>query len=276
MAEEEDLPDYEPMLAAYHRAYAVELKSMIDGLPIREGDRVLEAACGDGSYTPWLAERVGDGGSVVAFDVLPAFLRVASREAARSDDASRIRFVTASIDRLPFAEGSFDVAWCAQSLFSLPEPVASVRQLAGRVRPGGLVAVLENDTLHQIILPWPVELELALRTAEWKSFREESDHPGKFYVGRRLLKVFRQAGLVDIRIDTHASDRVAPLDESVRTFLGEYLADLVERVGPRLDPGHRRALEKLADPDSPGSLVNDPDTTLTCIDHVVSGRVPAA
>ena len=98
------------------------------------------------------------------------------------------------------------------------------------------MAILEDDTLHQVLLPWPVELELAVRMAEWEAFRDESEHPRKFYVGRRLVGVFREAGLVDLSVCSFANSRIAPLDAAAtRTFLEEYLRDLSERVMPRLD-----------------------------------------
>jgi hypothetical protein len=56
------IPGYAPALAAYHRAFAEELQSMIAELPIGAGDRVLDVACGDGSYSGWLAEHVGPSG----------------------------------------------------------------------------------------------------------------------------------------------------------------------------------------------------------------------
>ncbi len=86
---------------------------------------------------------------------------------------------------MPFAPASFDVVWCAQSLFSLPEPLAAVTRMAELAKPGGLVAVLEDDTLHQVLLPWPIDVELAVRTAEWAALVDQSAHPRKFYVGRR-------------------------------------------------------------------------------------------
>ena len=147
---------------------------MVRSLPIAEGDRVLEMACGDGAYTPWLAKKVGDAGKVVGLDVSTEYLKVA-KQATRNN--SNVRFVAGSIDRLPFEDGAFDVAWCAQSLFSLPEPVDAVRRMARVVKPGGLVAVLEDDTMHQVLLPWPVDVELAVRLAEWQSLVEESDEP---------------------------------------------------------------------------------------------------
>ena len=270
------LPDYEPMLASYHSAFAAELEAMVLALPIEEGDLVLEMACGDGAYTPWLAARVGPSGGVVGLDVSTTYLDVARLQSARGEHASRARFVAASIDRLPFEDGRFDVAWCAQSLFSLPEPVSAVSRIARVVKPGGLVAVLEDDTLHQILLPWPVEVELAVRSAEWEGLRDETDHPRKFYVGRQLVGVFRKAGLGDIQVRSFASTRVAPLEAPVRAFLDEYLRGLTERVAPRLDRKAREQFHRWADPGSPDSLLDQPDLQLTVVDHLILGRVAGA
>ena len=32
-------------------------------------------------------------------------------------------------------------------------------------RPHGVVAVLESDALHHLLLPWPIELEVAVQQA---------------------------------------------------------------------------------------------------------------
>jgi protein-L-isoaspartate O-methyltransferase len=56
---DEGLPAYETRLAAYHEAFAAELRGMIAGLPIAAGDRVLEVACGDGFYSGLLARTSG-------------------------------------------------------------------------------------------------------------------------------------------------------------------------------------------------------------------------
>jgi len=271
---DDELPDYEPMLESFHTAFADELEAMVGTLPIREGERVLELACGDGAYTPWLASRVGDSGSVVGLDISTDYLELAQRRTRRVATTARSRFVAASFDRLPFPDGFFDAAWSAQSLFSLPEPVDAVRRMARTVKPGGLVAVLENDTLHQVLLPWPIELELAVRTAEWQAFRDETRHPRKFYIGRQLVGVFREAGLVERTVRSFASSRVAPFEAPVHTFLAEYLRDLRERVEPRLDSRILPTFDRWTDPNSPESLLERPDMAITVIDHVVQGRVP--
>ena len=195
MSSKAGLPSYEPMLAAYHRAFAVELRAMVGVLPIAEGQSVLDMACGDGVYSPWLAERVGASGRVVAVDVRGEYLELARKHAASSPGSGIIEFQAASIDALPFPDHSFDLCWCAQSLYSLPDPVEALGHLCRVTKPGGVVAVLEGDTLHRVILPWRVDLELAVQAAERVALKKKSDKPGRYYVGRQLRRVCREAGL---------------------------------------------------------------------------------
>ena len=278
MAAQPSLPDYAVMLHAFHQGFAPELEVMVASLPLEQGQRILEVACGDGAYTPWLAQRVGTTGQVVALDVSASFLRLARDEVAESKQtipsSSAIQLIAGSIERLPFAPGSFDLVWCAQSLFTLPEPLAAVTRMVEMARPGGLVAVLEDDTLHQVLLPWPVDIELAVRTAEWAALNEQTEHPRKFYIGRRLVDLFHETGLVELRIQTFAADRMAPLTDPTRTFFAEYLRQIRENVSSRLAPDVRDRFERLVDPDSSNYLLDSPTLAVTVIDHVVQGRKP--
>jgi ubiquinone/menaquinone biosynthesis C-methylase UbiE len=276
LATGDDLPSYAPMMAAFHLAYEGELRAIIGSLPINLADRVLEVACGDGVYTRWLTDRVGGSGQVVALDVSSAFLEIARNTTWRGPDSSDARLTRADISRLPFREGSFDFAWCAQSLFSLPDPVEVLRGMTRVVRAGGVVAVLESDTLHHILLPWPIEIELAVRRAELAGLAEDSTQPRKFYVGRRLYQVFRDVGLTDCRRRTWAMDRQAPLASSERLFLAEYLQDLRDRARPHLASSHLDMFDRLVDPDSVDYLPDAPDLSVTCIEQVVWGRKPGS
>ena len=269
------LPDYEPMLAAYHRAFAPELREIIAGLPIREGDKVVEIACGDGAYSPWLAGRVGPDGVILAIDIAPAYLRVA--RASPRAPPSRHAWPTSRrrSSGSPCPRGAFDLAWCAQSLYSLPDQLEAIRAMADLVRPGGTVAVLENDTLHQLVLPWPVDLELAVRRCRAGCVRREDGPPGRYYIGRRLVELFSDAGLDQIHARSFAATRQAPLDAPTREFLAAYLDGLRERVVDRLEAGTRKTFLELADPSSEAGLLNRRNLTLTVLDHVVTGVRPS-
>ena len=268
------VPAYEPMLAAYHCAFAGELRSMLDILPLAAGQTVLDMACGDGVYSPWLAGKVGPSGRVVAVDVMPEYLELARSVAAKSPLANVIEFVAAPIESLPFDDGTFDLVWCAQSLYSLPEPVAALKHMMRVAKPGGVVAVLEGDTLHHVILPWPIEVELSVRAAELQALADKTDEPRKFYVGRQLRRVFREAGITDIEARTFATDRHAPLGADERTYFAEYLKGLTHRVDRYFQGPIRKDYDRLIDPNSGAYLLDDADLTATCIDHVVRGRKP--
>jgi ubiquinone/menaquinone biosynthesis C-methylase UbiE len=269
------LPSYEPMLAAYHRAFAGELQAMVAALPIQTGQTVLDMACGDGVYSSWLAERVGPSGRVVAVDVRPEYLEMARKQATNSPLGGIIEYQAASIDSLPFQDHLFDLCWCAQSLYSLPDPVDALRHMRRVTKPGGVVAVLEGDTLHRVILPWPVDVELSVHAAALEALTQKSDKPGKFYVGRQLRRVCRQAGLEQIESRTFATDRVAPLSPDDRAYFTAYLKSLSERVATYLEPPIRSEFDRLVDPDSQDFLLDDPDLTATCIDQVIWGRKPS-
>lgn len=269
---EDTLPAYAPMLAAYHRACAAELRSIVGALPIADGDRVLDMACGDGVYSVWLAEQVGTGGHVVGVDISPAYLQAARARVQRSDYVERISFEIGNIDRLPFPDDHFDLAWCAHSLYSLPDPLAALRELRRVVRPGGTVAILENDTLHHMLLPWPAELELAIRRAQLEILEAQTEMTGKFYIGRNLCQTFDLAGLSQCGITTYTINRGAPLGQDERTFLEGYLCDLRERADSRLEPEARRAFDLLLDPGSDMSLLDRPDFFMSVLEIVACGK----
>jgi ubiquinone/menaquinone biosynthesis C-methylase UbiE len=266
------LPAYDDELSAFHRAFEGELQAILSELPLGSEMRVLDLACGDGFYTRRIAERLGSGGSITGVDINPAFLREAREEASRQTGRAKIDFVEASFDRLPFPDGTFDFVWCAQSLYTLPEPVVAIGHMARMLRSGGVLAVLESDTLHQVFLPWPIHLELPMRAAELRSFQEGSRNSSKYYVGRRLPAILAAAGLEPLRMTTHAFDRQAPLGETELELLQSYLENVAERVAPYLDAALLRELYRLVDPGSPQHLLVQPHLTMTWLNVLAFGR----
>lgn len=266
----DELPAYAEMLAAYHRSAAGELQTIINDLPLQATDYVLDVACGDGVYSAWLAERVTRG-QVVGVDLSPAYLDVAQRHAQERGVAERISFRRGDIARLPFPDDTFDLAWCAHSLYSLPDPLAALREMRRVVRNGGTVVVLENDTLHHLLLPWPADLELAVRKAQLTALEQDAELAGKFFIGRYLCQAFELAELAACTARTYTLDRRAPLDQDEQTYVAGYLRDLVERARPYLDPAARAAVDMLLDPQSRLYLLNQPGFFMTHLEIVAQG-----
>lgn len=271
-AQQRALPSYDNQLSGFHRAFEPELQRVLGTLPLTPEMRVLDLACGDGFYTRRIADRLGPRGSVTGVDVNLAYISEAQRQSRRRTGRAAIDFVVASFDRMPFPDDTFDFAWCAQSLYSLPEPVVVLGHLARVVRPGGIVAVLENDTMHQVLLPWSVGLELPLRAAELRALSEDTRNPSKYYVGRRLPAVIAAAGLEPLLVATSAIDRQAPLGEAEQALLQSYLDELSKRVAPYMDESLLEELHRLSDPKSPQHMLRQPNFTMTWLNVLALGR----
>lgn len=263
------LPGYATMLAAYHRAFEAELRRMIADVWPPGARRVLDLACGDGSYSAWLVAQGGPGVEACAVDLSKNWLDLAQDNAERAGTAEQVRAVAASALSLPFYDDSFDFVWCAQSLYSLPDVTAVLAELRRVLRPGGTIALLENDTLHQVLLPWPAELELQVRSAELAALRHQADNPQKFYIGRELRRTLLRAEFVDCQKRTYATNRVGPFSSDERTFFLEYLRALRSSVAQHLPADELAELDRLIV--GPNSFLDDAEITVTCLDHVVWG-----
>jgi ubiquinone/menaquinone biosynthesis C-methylase UbiE len=103
------------------------MKNLLDGKK-----RILDLGCGSGMFIGELSTRAK---FVVGVDASLEMLKVAKGRARGA------RLVQADADALPFAGGSFDAVVSVTLLQNMPDPAATVREVARVLRPSG-VAVL--------------------------------------------------------------------------------------------------------------------------------------
>jgi len=102
---------------------------------------VLDAACGTGRHTEYLAAA---GHEVIGVDSSPEMLE---RARARVPTAT---FRLGNLDDLPIANGSVDGVVCALALTHLPEPGRAISEFARVLRPGGQLVI--SDIHHEMVL----------------------------------------------------------------------------------------------------------------------------
>jgi demethylmenaquinone methyltransferase / 2-methoxy-6-polyprenyl-1,4-benzoquinol methylase len=115
---------------------------MVGAVRAGPDDRVLDVATGTGLVAAELVR--GYGCRVVGIDQSAAML---GRARQKLDDdeglAGRIELVEGEAERLPFADAEFDHLTFTYLLRYVDDPVATLRELARVVRPGGRIASLE-------------------------------------------------------------------------------------------------------------------------------------
>jgi len=99
--------------------------------------RVLEVACGPGFLALAFAKRCREA---VGLDLTDAPLAIAEKN-RQERGLANARFQRGDADRLPFADGEFDVAVCRFAFHHFEEPGRVLREMARVCRPQGTVAV---------------------------------------------------------------------------------------------------------------------------------------
>jgi SAM-dependent methyltransferase len=110
---------------------------------LRPGMRVLDVGCGPGDVSFVAARLVGPEGTVLGIDAAADIIELARARAIEHDFTS-VRFEQTTVGDLALDE-PVDAVIGRLILMHLPDPVGTLRQLAGLVRPGGVIAFSEFD-----------------------------------------------------------------------------------------------------------------------------------
>jgi demethylmenaquinone methyltransferase/2-methoxy-6-polyprenyl-1,4-benzoquinol methylase len=117
-------------------------RALVRAIDPQPGDRVLDVATGTGMVAEALARR--SGCSIVALDQSDAMLARAHDRLQRDPAlASQISLVRGEAERLPFADAEFDALTFTYLLRYVDDPLATMRELARVVKPGGRIGMVE-------------------------------------------------------------------------------------------------------------------------------------
>jgi ubiquinone/menaquinone biosynthesis C-methylase UbiE len=234
----DQLPGYAQRLDALHQVFADEFRNIVSKLGVQSGQVVADIGCGDGFFTRLLAES---GAHVVGVDNSDAFLRHAS---AAAGDTPNIEFVKGDVRGLPHENASVDVVWSAHSMHSYPDIQQCLREFRRVLRPGGLLAILESDNVHSVMLSWPPDLELAVRQAEHREIGDEDSYIGTYFP-RFAMRLLTEQGFDAFRPEYFLFHRLGTAGESLTEFVTLYLQNLFERTSDYLSEKMRSRLALL-------------------------------
>ena len=261
---------YADKLQRFSRFAASEIEQLIDSLGIRAGDRVLDAGCGAGLATAWLARRAQPAGLAVGFDLSSPHAKIAR------DAAPRATILQADLRYPPVSSTAFDLVWVMNTIHHLEAVEEGLATLSALLRPGGRLAVAQGHFLPEMFFAWDARLERAVTDACHEYYRDKygltADAP---MATRGLIGAMHDAGLREARARTLVIERQPPLNEADH----DYFLNAVFRgywgpnIQPYLAPEDWEKLQSLCDPDSPQYCLDRPDfhhvQTLTLVTGIL-------
>lgn len=105
---------------------------------LKAGELVLDAGCGVGGSSIWLARHLG----VHSIGLnLMSFQAALARNYAGDSGA---RFAAGDFMIPPFRDNTFDAVWAIESFDHAPDKAAWVHTMAAKLRPGGRIAIADG------------------------------------------------------------------------------------------------------------------------------------
>ncbi len=124
-------------------------------------DRVLDAGCGLGGSSLWLAEHIGC--QVTGVNITPFQIETARRAAAERGLDSLVRFEIEDYAHTPLADHAFTVVWGLESVVHAESKADVLAEAYRLLAPGGRLVLAEyvlraeptlTDQDKQVVAPW--------------------------------------------------------------------------------------------------------------------------
>jgi len=188
-------------------ARGADLDRLVELLDPSPEQRVLDVGTATGHTALRLASHVGQ---VVGVDMTAAMLEMA-RHLAAEQGVTNVRFALGDAEALPFDDASFDVVTCRLCAHHFAHVRRAVGEMARVVRPGGLVAVVDNYAPEEPALDRFIN---ALETVRDPSHVREYTLAQwrRYYAEAGLTLVAEDLGEMEIAVDDWLARSATPPD----------------------------------------------------------------
>jgi ubiquinone/menaquinone biosynthesis C-methylase UbiE len=174
--------------------------ALLRSLAAREGEQVLDVACGPGDPSLRLGQSIAPRGRVVSIDAIDTMI---GRTAQRARDGDlRIAPVQSRGEQLPFASGSFDAVCCRFGIMFFEAPLNALVEARRVLRPHGRAAyAVWGPRERNVYFTATADVLDALDCPALEA-QPDAPTPFQFCEPDALASLMREAGFADVREQT--------------------------------------------------------------------------
>jgi SAM-dependent methyltransferase len=205
------------------RQLADESSWLFDQVAIAAGARVVELGCGPHGCLDLLARRVGPSGKVIGVERSDEAVKMA-RAMVGEQDLGNVEVIHGDARATGLPRGEFDLVTSRLVLVNVPQPEEIIVEAVTLVKDDGIVALQEADWLTLVCDPPLAEWDRAVELLTAYSRSVGMD----LFIGRKLPRLLRDAGLADIRVRPFVL--VYPPGQGQRTLLLDFVENLSGRL----------------------------------------------
>jgi ubiquinone/menaquinone biosynthesis C-methylase UbiE len=138
------------------RISGLKVNEVISCLKLKPGDVVADIGAGVGAFTLSFAKAVAPSGKVLAVDLWQDLLDHI-KEKARKESASNLQTILAKPDNPNLPKNEVDLAFFHDVFHNVNDRQAYLRVLAADLKPGGRIAIVEQEFDDPIAKKWDLE-----------------------------------------------------------------------------------------------------------------------
>lgn len=204
-----------------------DFRSELRALKIPVGGKVLDAGCGSGLVTRYLAQTYPTS-IIIGCDA--SEVRIAQAEEASRKQAN-IEFQVDDISHTRFKSETFDAIVCRYVMqhLSASKQRETVNELSRCLKPGGVLYMIDADGILANLYPQSLELKNAMNEVQSKCSID-------LYSGRKIPFLLYEAGIVGIETVSYSVN-----------FTGEALQREIELMATRLESATPALIYALGD-----------------------------
>ena len=240
------------------RIFTPWARVLLEVVPPRPGDAILDVATGPGTVARPAAALAGPSGRVTAVDLSAAMLNVARSFPAEASSAP-IDYIESPATAIRLPDATFDRAYCQQGLQHMFDPAAALAEIRRLLKPNARLGVaIWHQSPFSLFRQVVADLGITAEGAQPSTFGRDP---------AELQKALQQAGFTEVQVQTRQLVSVLEggvpqaLEVAVATSAGALMQDLPAEQQARV----RQALTAALQP-----MVKEDGVHLTSIAHIAS------